>query len=149
MTDTLYLLDVNVLIGLLWPAHASHKLALKWFSTQAGSSWATCVLTQAGFGRISSQPAAVESPNDPSFAARVMKKATQVPEHRLLLIDFDYSRVLQTCTGGILGHRQITGAWLLATAVRHQCKLVTFDAGIRQLLATDAERQKHLVVLSG
>jgi hypothetical protein len=28
----------------------------------------------------------------------------------------------------MLGHRQITDSYLLGLAVRHQCRLVTFDA---------------------
>ena len=51
------------------------------------------------------------------------------------------------CTGGLLGHRQVTDAWLLALAIRHKVKLLTFDSGIRQLLATPQERQQHLSIL--
>jgi predicted nucleic acid-binding protein len=57
--------------------------------------------------------------------------------------------VAGTCTGGLLGHRQVTDAWLLTTAVRHRARLVTFDAGIGALLATDAERQRALTILGG
>jgi uncharacterized protein len=144
----MHLLDVNVLIALLWPGHVAHSIAIRWFSAHPEVHWATCAFTQAGFVRISSQPAAPESPNDAMYAAQVLAKATQAPEHNYLSMDFDYSTVRQVCTGGILGHRQITDAWLLATAVHHHCKLVTLDSGIRQLLATDAERSRHLVILS-
>jgi predicted nucleic acid-binding protein len=46
-----------------------------------------------------------------------------------------------------LGHRQITDAYLLTTAARHDARLVTFDSGIRQLLATEPEREQRLHIL--
>ena len=52
--------------------------------------------------------------------------------------------MLGSCTGGLRGHRQITDAWLLTLAMRNQVKLVTFDGGIAQLLATTEERAQHL-----
>ena len=49
-------------------------------------------------------------------------------------------------TGGVVGHRQVTDAWLLTIAVQHKMKLLTFDQGLSMLLATDAERQRHLTM---
>ncbi len=46
-----------------------------------------------------------------------------------------------------MGHRQVTDAYLLTLAVRNQCSLVTFDRGLSQLLATEAERSQHLKLL--
>jgi uncharacterized protein len=51
------------------------------------------------------------------------------------------------CTGGIYGHRQISDAWLVCAAVLNECKLVTLDTGVANLLATPAERAKHIHVL--
>lgn len=65
----------------------------------------------------------------------------------LIALNFGFADVWAACTGGILGHRQITDAWLLTAAVRSGVKLLTFDSGIGQLLASQAEREKHLAVL--
>ncbi len=55
-------------------------------------------------------------------------------------MDFSYADVAALCTGGLVGHRQITDAWLLTAASRAGMKLLSFDRGVRQLLATDEER---------
>lgn len=52
--------------------------------------------------------------------------------------------MLGLCTGGLRDHRQITDAWLLTLVMRNQSKLVSFDGGIAQLLATVQERERYL-----
>ncbi|AEG94408.1 hypothetical protein [Ramlibacter tataouinensis] len=42
----------------------------------------------------------------------------------------------------------IIPGWLAALAIRHKVRLLTFDAGIAQLLATSEERQQHLTLLN-
>ena len=41
-----YLLDVNVLIALVDPAHVQHEAAHAWFASVGHRSWATCAITQ-------------------------------------------------------------------------------------------------------
>ena len=48
------LLDVNVLLALAWPSHAHHEIADEWFLRNRHKGWATCVLTQLAFLRLSS-----------------------------------------------------------------------------------------------
>lgn len=143
----MHLLDVNVLVSLLWPRYVTHKSAIDWFAKLKGAPWATCVLTQAGFVRLSSQSASPGSPNDPTLAAQILQGATNATAHTYLPIDFDFSIVNALCTGGVVGHRQVTDAWLLATAIRNNAKFVTFDKAVRHLLMTESERKKHLVIL--
>jgi hypothetical protein len=45
---TSYLLDVNVLIALIDPAHIQHDKAHTWFATTGQHAWATCPLTENG-----------------------------------------------------------------------------------------------------
>ena len=52
------------------------------------------------------------------------------------------------CTGGLMGHRQVTDAYLLALAIKNNCKLVTFDSGLEQLLATAPERRAHIELVA-
>mgnify|MGYP003394855906 FL=1 len=47
-----YLLDVNVLIALIDPAHVQHDAAHDWFAAHGKKSWASCPLTETGVGRI-------------------------------------------------------------------------------------------------
>lgn len=69
---------------------------------------------------------------------------TAHPKHALVPLDFDFADVMAVCTGGLLGHRQITDAWLVTAAVRGGMKLVTFDTDITQLLASPRERDQHV-----
>ena len=49
--------------------------------------------------------------------------------------------------GGLVGHRQVTDAYLLTAAIRAGMKLLTFDSGTGTLLAGAAERSAHIEVL--
>ncbi len=55
--------------------------------------------------------------------------------------------MLGCCTGGVVGHRQVTDAYLLTAAVRNGMKLLTFDSGLGTLMASSAERSAHIEVL--
>ena len=79
--------------------------------------------------------------------AELLLRNTTHPKHQLVPLDIGFADVWAACTGGILGHRQITDAWLLTAAMRNRMKLLTFDSGIEQLLANAHERSKHVMVL--
>jgi len=64
------------------------------------------------------------------------------------MLDFGFDAVMACCTGGVVGHRQVTGAFLLTAAIRHGMKLLTFDKGLMMLLASDVERSAHIEVLT-
>ena len=143
----MYLLNTNVLLGLIWTSHDFHRAAAKWFIENRRDGWATCAMTQAGFVRISAQSAFAAWGGTVPSANASREAATTSEGHRFLIVDSVQADVQSICSGGLLGHRQVTDAWLLAIAVRHQCKLVSFDRGLRQLLATAGERLQHLVML--
>lgn len=142
-----WLLDANALIALGWPAHEHHDAVREWFRRHARQGWATCALTQAAFVRIVSQPAFSGRAISIAEVSELLLRNTAHPQHRLLELDFGFEQVAGCCSGGLLGHRQITDAWLLTLAARHQCRLVTFDTGVSALLATPAERERLLRVL--
>ena len=141
-----FLLDVDALIALGWPSHEHHGRMRAWFKGYARQGWSTTALTQAAFVRITSQPAFSTRAISISESAEVLLLNTAHPKHRFLPLDFGIEQVLGSCTGGLRGHRQITDAWLLTLAIRHAARLVTFDTGLAQLLATPAERQRHLKI---
>jgi uncharacterized protein len=142
------LLDANALIALGWPAHEHHTTTMNWFKRHAAQGWATTAMTQAAFVRIVSQPAFSGHVITVSQVAEQLLRNTAHAKHRLLPMDFGFEEVLGCCTGGLFGHRQITDAYLLTTAARHGMKLLTFDSGISELLATEAERAQLLTVLT-
>ncbi len=142
-----HFLDVNALIALAWPTHEHHPVMLRWFQRHSRDSWSTNALTQGAFVRIVSQQAFAGQSIAIADVAELLLRNLAHAKHRFTSLDFGFADVLGTCTGGIMGHRQLTDAWLLTSAIRNRLKLVTFDSGIEQLLATQVERSKHVVVL--
>lgn len=140
------LLDANALIALLWPKHEHHAVMHEWFRRHAASGWATTALTQGAFVRIVSQPAFSGHVIPVAEVADLLLRNLAHSHHRLLALDFGFDVVLSTCTGGLLGHRQVTDAWLLTAAIRHDVQLLTFDTGLSQLLTTAQERSRHIIV---
>lgn len=123
------LLDVNVLIALLDEGHVHHGLATSWLEREIRYGWASCPLTQNGCIRIMSQPKYPGSVVAAQVADR-LAEAARSPDHEFWPADvnmlsgdvFDWSRVL--------GHRQVTDVYLLALAVHHGGRFVTFDRRI-------------------
>jgi uncharacterized protein len=143
----MHLLDANALIALSWPKHEHHAAVYRWFSRHAGNGWGSCVLTQAAFVRITSQSAFGGQARDITEVSEVLRRLVAHTAHRLLPLDFPFDEALRLCTGGVVGHRQITDAYLLTAAVRAGMKLLTFDSGLSTLLASDAERSAHIELL--
>lgn len=127
-SSDLLLLDVNVLLALAWPNHQFHPLAVRRVS--GGARWATCALTELGFIRLSSNPAVVAVRKSPAEAARLLAAMTADPRHAYLdrlaaPAASDFER--------LLGHHQVTDAYLLALARRHKAVFLTFDTRLRAL----------------
>ena len=140
----MHLLDANALIALGWPAHEHHERMHDWFARHARRGWGTCAMTQAAFMRIVSQPVFAGRALAMDEVAEVLRRNLAHPAHRLVSLDFSFDEVLRQCSGGIVGHRQVGDAYLLTAAQRAGMKLLTFDNGVRQLLATHEERARHI-----
>ena len=143
----IHLLDVNALVALAWGKHEHHAKIVAWFDAEPKRVWATCPLTQSAYVRLSMQRSIAGLAASAEEIAHVLAQAIGASTHRFLALDLGFAAVRATCTGGLWGHRQITDGWLLATAVRHGGKLVTFNTGISSLLATATEREKHIALL--
>jgi toxin-antitoxin system PIN domain toxin len=139
------LLDVNVLIALLDSDHASHDSAISWFSKHAREGWASCPITQNGCIRIMSNAA---YPNRLPVQAVVERLAEACRQDihefwpdEISLLDSD---VVDSTR--IHGPRQLTDIYLLALAVQHGGRLVTFDTGIPLAAVRKATAQKLLTL---
>jgi uncharacterized protein len=124
---TRYLLDVNVLIALIDPAHVQHDRAHAWFATKGRRAWATCPLTENGVLRIVGNPRYPGSPGTPAAVAELMAAFLSLEGHEFWPDDvtlFDPSRV---DTSRLLDSTQITDSYLVALARAHGGKLATFD----------------------
>lgn len=122
-----FLLDVNVLIALVDPAHVQHDAAHAWFAKQGKKSWATCPLTENGVMRIVGHVRYPNSPGTPAEVARVMTGLCALPGHvfwpgHISLLDAD-----KIDASRLLSSAQVTDSYLLALAAAHGGKLATFD----------------------
>ena len=142
----MHLLDANALIALGWPTHEHHERMHTWFARHARRGWGSCALTQAAFVRIISQPSFSGRALAIDEIAEVLRRNVAHPAHRLVPLDFGFDDVLRLCSAGIVGHRQVTDAYLLTAAQRAGMKLLTFDGGVGHLLATDDERARLIAV---
>ncbi|WP_313315630.1 TA system VapC family ribonuclease toxin [Pulveribacter sp.] len=140
------LLDVNVLIALLDAAHLHHAKATQWLQREIGRGWASCPLTQNGCLRIMAQPAYPQALPLAAVAGRLAQAAAH-PAHAFLSDDYSLLDAGTLHWRHLLGHRQVTDAYLLGLAVRHQCRFVSFDARIDFKAVAGAEAE-HLVTLS-
>ena len=123
------LLDVNVLIALLDAAHIHHRLATAWLQREIGAGWASCPITQNGCVRILSQPAYPGALAAADVAQR-LGEAAAGPAHQFWPDDVNLLQTGAVDWQRVLSHRQVTDVYLLALAVRHGGRLVTFDRRI-------------------
>ena len=127
-----YLLDVNVLIALAWPSHVHHQRSQKWFARMHSTGFRTCPLTQTGFVRISSNPSFTADAVLPGVALTLLARVTALPSHEFWPADLTLADAIGK-TGSIVGHRQVTDAYLLALARKRGGILATLDRGILAL----------------
>ncbi|MGH8964611.1 MAG: type II toxin-antitoxin system VapC family toxin [Actinomycetes bacterium] len=139
------LLDVNVLLALLDSDHVDHRRARAWLDAEVGSGWASCAITQNGFVRIVSQPR-YPSPVPPAHAVHLLQRACATAHHEFWPCDVTLLDSTVVDRRKVHGPRQVTDAYLLALAVRHGGRFVTFDRAIA-LSAVPAARPENLAVL--
>ena len=139
------LLDVNVLIALLDAAHIHHQRASQWLEQSLHHGWASCPLTQNGCLRIMAQPAYPQALPLAAVAQR-LGQAAATPAHLFIADDYSLLDADSLHWPQLLGHRQVTDAYLLGLAVRHGCRFVSFDARVNLAVAPGAKAE-HLWVL--
>ncbi len=126
------LLDANVLLALAWPNHPFHQRA----AVRMGHRrirWATCLLTQAAFVRLSSNPAVIPGAKSPGEAGRMLQKLTDDPGHVFLEARHgkfaQLGELLQRCHG----YNQVNDAFLIWLATTRGVTLLTFDKPLEHL----------------
>lgn len=139
------LLDINVLIALLDAQHVHHHLAARWLAGNIEAGWASCPLTQNGVIRIMSQPA-YPNPLPPASIAERLTEAVSSGWHAFWPDDVSGLDADVVDWQAVLGSRQVTDCYLLALAVRHDGRFVTFDRRIAIDAVADAE-PRHLTLI--
>ena len=143
-----WLLDVNVLLAWLWPAHEAHKAASSWMHSHRQEPWATCPITEMGFLRIVTNPSF--SPHAPAWAeaVRILRKHTEAsPRHCFWQDSLALAEVDRSLGRRIKGSSQITDAYLLVLAMHNDGRMVTFDYRTDALAPEGSEEREALVIL--
>ncbi|MBA2337898.1 MAG: PIN domain-containing protein [Acidimicrobiia bacterium] len=139
------LLDINVLLALLDADHVNHDLAHRWLDDEIETGWASCPITENGFVRIISQPR-YPSPVPPAQAIGLLGAACATEHHAFWPCDLSLLEARLVDRTRLHGPRQVTDAYLLALAVAHGGRFVSFDRSLTLAAVPDATGA-HLVVL--
>jgi toxin-antitoxin system PIN domain toxin len=118
------LLDANVLIALLVEDHVHHEAAEAWFVRAAGG-FATCPITQGSLVRF-----LLREGQSAETARGIVAAVSAVPRHEFWPDDVAYADVP---AHGIVGHRQVTDAYLAQLARARAGRLATFDQALAKL----------------
>lgn len=118
------LLDASLLIPLVIEDHTHHDAAVAWFSPLT-TTFATCPITQGALLRFLIR-GGVATP----AAMQVLEAVTASPAHEFWPDEVPYFRA---ALRGVVGHRQVTDAYLVTLARHRGGRLATFDAGLASL----------------
>ncbi|MDR2347372.1 MAG: PIN domain-containing protein [Bifidobacteriaceae bacterium] len=124
------LLDAKVLIAMTTPAHLHHSLVVDW-ADRLNQPWATCPITEGALLRF-----AIREGADAAEALQLLASFDQDPNHQFWSDSLPYRQV---SLAGVIGHRQVTDAYLAGLARHRGARLATLDAGLAAVHADVAE----------
>ncbi len=139
------LLDLNVLIALTDDEHKHYVRASEWFDSIGREEWGICPLTEAGFIRLTTNPATGPMFDTAAKASTALKDLSAHPGYRFWPISHSWADLTAQFAKRIFGHQQVTDAYLLGLAIKENGVLVTFDRGLRYMAGP--EFSKNLLVL--
>lgn len=142
-----FLLDVNVLIALIDPAHVGHDAAHGWFEREGRHDWATCPITQNGVIRIIGNPRYPNSAGSPAEAAVIVRAMCALEGHRFWADSVDIFDTGTLDTNEIRTSAQVTDSYLLALAASRGGRLATLDRKLSVRAVPDG--RKALLVIDG
>lgn len=117
-----HLLDGNVLYALIDEAHVHHTPAQQWFAAHTGE-FATCPITQGTLLRLTMRLGGCRIDQALALLNAVMAH----PLHRFWPDSLACEAVRWH---GVMGHRQVTDAYLAPLPRKHAGKLASFDTGL-------------------
>lgn len=124
------LLDANALIAVIVAEHVHHDAADAWLAG-LDEPFATCPITQGSLVRL-----LIRDGEKAEQAISVVREITANPRHEFWPDDLGYADVSMA---GVMGHRQVTDAYLAGLARARAGRLATFDNGLAALHADVAE----------
>lgn len=139
------LLDVNVLIALFDSDHVDHVRVRRWLDAEIVHGWASCAITQNGFVRIVSHPR-YPHPLSPAQAIRSLARAADTDLHEYWPCSVSLLDDTVVDRSRLLGHRQVTDAYLLALAVAAGGRFVTLDQSVPRSAVRQASSHNLTVI---
>ena len=142
-----WLLDVNVLLAWLWPAHEAHKAASSWMHNHLQEPWATCPITEMGFLRIVTTRSF--SPHAPVWAeaVEILRKQTEDSRHSFWQDSLTSAELDKRLGRRIKSPSLISDAYLLTLAMQNGGRMVTFDYRMETLAPEGSTEREALVIL--
>jgi toxin-antitoxin system PIN domain toxin len=124
------LLDDNVLIALIDPAHEFHAGAHVWFQRNRRHGWATCPITENGCLRILSKPGYPFPGLTAPLVRDILAQLAGSEGHRFWP---DSVSILEANRFELAGTapKNLTDLYLLRLAASFEGRLITFDRTIR------------------
>lgn len=118
------LLDANVLVALLVDDHVHHRPVERWLSANR-AGFATCPITQGSLIRL-----LLRQGQTATTAREFVGAVARDPRHEFWPDSLTFTDVTFT---GVIGHRQVTDAYLAQLARSRGGRLATFDRGLAEL----------------
>ena len=118
------LLDANVLIALVVADHVHHDAAAEWLSA-SDTAFATCPITQGSLTRF-----LLRAGQSAAAAQQVVSAVSSSKRHEFWPDSVSFADVRLS---GVVGHRQVTDAYLAQLARHHAGELATLDDGLAHL----------------
>lgn len=140
-----YLLDVNVLIALIDPAHVTHDAAHDWFGEIGAQDWATCPLTENGVLRILGNPKYPNTPGSPAVVAEIVATLRNLPGHSFWPDDISLAGASHVDAARLLNPANVTDTYLLALARSRNGHLATFDRKLQTTAVVGGADTLHLI----
>lgn len=113
-------MDGNVLVALVVPEHVHHCAARSWF--RDSGEFATCPTVQGTLLRL-----LLRQGTRPADARAALLTVVRHPRHQQWLDDLSY---VDVDLSHLLGHRQVTDAYLIQLVRAHGGRLATLDRGL-------------------
>lgn len=142
---TTYLLDVNVLIALVDPAHVQHEQAHIWFARVGKKNFATCPITENGLLRIVGHPKYPNSPGPPSAVMPALTAIRALPGHNFWAEKLSIADESCISAPQLSSHARITDIYLLALAKLYGGRLATMDRRMTTDAIQGGERVLELI----
>jgi uncharacterized protein len=142
---TRYLLDVNVLIALIDPAHVQHDQVHEWFGRVGCKAFATCPITENGLLRIVGHPKYPNSPGPPSTVVAALNTIRGLPGHAFWPDSISLVESSLVDPDLLSSHSRVTDSYLLALAKENKGKLTTMDQKLAAEVVTDGKATLTLI----